>query len=152
MEKPADLTWKQWQFVEEYVAGGFNGTEAAKKAAYAPASAASLASALLSLPKISQAVSMVVASERAERAERYSPERVLRELETNSDLAREAGQLGPANRAWELIGKHGGMFVDRVESVHLGAEYRFTMQISESAESESLALDEPEEEEEFGRT
>ena len=83
---------------------------------------------------------MVVASERAERAERYSPERVLRELETNSDLAREAGQLGPANRAWELIGKHGGMFVDRSESVHLGAGYRFTMQIAESAESEGLFL------------
>lgn len=40
---------------------------------------------------------------------------ILEELRANAEEARAAGQYGPANRAYELIGREGGMFVERKE-------------------------------------
>lgn len=43
---------------------------------------------------------------------------VIEQLIDNAKQAKDEGQIGPANRALELIGKELGMFVDRKELTH----------------------------------
>jgi hypothetical protein len=52
-----------------------------------------------------------------------SREWVLEQLVDNLKLAKDTGQLAPANRAAELLGKELGMFVDRSENVNQNVSY-----------------------------
>jgi phage terminase small subunit len=85
-----------------------NATQAAVRAGYSAATAASQASRLLRDVKIQEAL-LVVRDHVAARLE-LSIEGVLKELIENVAEARAAGQYSSAVRGLELIGKHLGMF------------------------------------------
>lgn len=149
--KAADkLTPRQGAFVREYLVD-LNGTQAALRAGYAAASAASQASELLRVPKIAKAI----ADAQAERARRtdVTADRVVKELarvafadpahaygtdgrilavhempvEARAALAGmdvEEGEAGGVTRklktwnkvqALELLGKHLGMWTEKVQ-------------------------------------
>ena len=59
----------------------------------------------------------MVAAGRAELAQKaaLTAEWVLTELRTNHKLARSLEEMAASNKALELLGKHIGMFSDRVE-------------------------------------
>jgi phage terminase small subunit len=131
----AALPPMQALFVREYLVD-LNGTHAHKRAGYKAkndASAAAQASALLRKPNVSCAV----AAGRAVRAEQLELDAywVLKRLRDISDRAMKEEPVldmkgkptgewkfdsGGANKAAELIGKHLGMFKDKVE--HTGKD------------------------------
>lgn len=108
----AELNEKQKRFVEEYCID-YNATQAAIRAGYSPKSAEVTACRLLRNAKICEAIDQkrVKIAEKAE----LSAEWVLRELARNHELAKGIGELAASNKALELIGKHLGMFKDKVE-------------------------------------
>lgn len=55
------------------------------------------------------------ATEMATERLSITKETILRELWDNAQKAKDAGQIGPSNRALELLGKELGMFIDRKE-------------------------------------
>ena len=103
------MTDRQKRFVAEYVREP-NGTQAAIRAGYAPAGAASQASRLLKEPEIRQALKGIV-----EVYGGVEPEEVLRELrgvafarasDENGSQVKYSSKL----RALELLGKNLGLF------------------------------------------
>jgi len=109
-----DLTAKQLKFVEGMLIHG-KGGKAAIHAGYSKKSAAVTASRLLKDQRILTALE----SARAERASRTGsdPDQVIEKLWATYDRAAAAGRDAAACKALELIGKHSGMFTDRVEHV-----------------------------------
>jgi phage terminase small subunit len=103
------LTDKQARFVKEY-ALDHNGSEAAIRAGYAPKTARSTASRLLTKDNIRQALAVREQST-AEQLD-LTHQFVLKGL---MDIAREGKTESARVRAYELLGKHQGMFIDRVE-------------------------------------
>ena len=103
------MTDKQKRFVAEYVREP-NGTQAAIRAGYAPAGAASQACRLLREPEIREALKGIV-----EVYGGVEPEEVLRELRTVA-FARASDENGAQLkyssklRALELLGKNLGLF------------------------------------------
>ena len=61
--------------------------------------------------------------ERAATSVSLTREWVLEQIMDNLKQAKAKGDISPANRAAELLGKELGMFVDRSENVNLNAEY-----------------------------
>lgn len=121
------LTPKQQRFVAEYLVD-LNATQAAIRAGYSTRTAGSVGSENLKKPEIAAAVQ----AERAKLASRtgISQDYVLSRLKENAERAMQAvpmmdddgGSLGifrydgaVANRALELIGKHLGLFTEKVE-------------------------------------
>lgn len=118
------LTRRQLRFVEEYLLD-LNGTQAAIRAGYSPASAMVQASENLTKPKI-QAALQTGLKARAERNAitqdwviQHLRENVERAMQTHPVLDKEGEPTGDyiyqgnvANRALELLGKHLGMFQD----------------------------------------
>jgi phage terminase small subunit len=103
------MTLKQQKFVSEYLID-LNATQAAIRSGYSKRSAYSTAGILLGKPHIAKAVEKGM-KECAERA-KVSTDKVLRELAL---LAFENKNLTVKVRALELIGKHFGMFTDKLE-------------------------------------
>ena len=138
----AKLTPKQQRFVEEYLVD-LNATQAAVRAGYSARTASSIGEENLRKPEIQQAITEAKAKrskkvnitaeyvlgnlvEVAERCMQKRPvlnmkgEQVVDEDGNNKWTFDSKG----ANRALELLGKHVGCFVDKVElsgSVNLGA-------------------------------
>ena len=123
----SDLNDKQRRFVDEYLVD-LNATQAAIRAGYSERTAYSQGHDLLKKPEIAAAV-QESQSKRAERTE-LSADWVVTRLVENVDRAmqavavkdREGHETGEyqyegsvANRALELLGKHVGMFRDKVE-------------------------------------
>ena len=126
----ADLTNKQKMFVAEYLKD-LNATEAAIRAGYSPKNAAAIASRLVKKSQVDEAIKAAMA-ERANRVN-LDAQWVLKRLTEISDrcmdaepvLIREGNKWvesgewkfdsAGANRATELIGKHLGMFRDKLE-------------------------------------
>jgi phage terminase small subunit len=121
------LTGKRRRFVDEYLVD-LNGAQAAIRAGFAKGSAKQTADKLLKVPEIADAVAAGIA-ERAKRTE-ITQDWVLERLKEVAERslqhepARDAEgnivgdysfQHAGANRALELLGKHLGMFRDRVE-------------------------------------
>lgn len=106
------LTPKQQRFVEEYLVD-LNATQAAIRAGYSARTAAVQASRLLTNVNICFAVKAGQAK-RADAAE-ISQSWVVKKLRKNAELAHSIEQPGPANRSYELIGKHIGMWPNRPE-------------------------------------
>ena len=113
MSKAKKLTPKQNRFCKEYVTD-HNGKQAAIRAKYSAKTAESQASRLLSNAKVQVEVARLEKKVAAKLE--ITAEKVLRDLETDKLLAREAGQHSASIRATELQGKHLKMFVDRVEA------------------------------------
>ena len=121
------LTAKQERFVEEYLID-LNATQAAIRAGYSRKTANRTGSENLSKPGIAEAI----AKRQKERSERTEIDQdwVLMRLQQNIERAMEAVPVldshgnatgvwkyegAVANKALELLGKHLGMFRDRVE-------------------------------------
>ena len=104
------LTAKQQRFTEEYVVD-YNGTQAYIRAGYAKTGAAQSASVLLRNPKIQEAIGE--SREKAASQTQLTHQYVLEGLMEIADnpKARTPSRV----RAFELLGKHQGMFTDRLE-------------------------------------
>lgn len=105
-----NLTTQQLTFVEEYLFD-LNAKRAARRAGYAPATAARL----LRKPHIRAAIKRRM-DERKERL-KLSEEYVINRLIKEAEYEGEAGNATARVRALELLGKHLGMFWDRQETV-----------------------------------
>jgi phage terminase small subunit len=142
-KKEASLNPKQERFVQEYIID-YNATQAAIRAGYSEKTAGSQAHDLLKKPEIQAAVLAAQAEQRKRLA--ISQDWVLNRFRQISDRCIQAepvlsfdkvtGEWVPtgeykfdsagANRATELIAKHLGMFVDKVE--HTGRlEYEIVL-------------------------
>lgn len=117
------LTAKQQRFVEEYIID-LNATQAASRAGYSEKTAYSIGQENLKKPEIADEIEKR-RSKLSEKAE-ISAEWVLRELQDTYNKAKDVGDLSPANKSLELIGKHLGMFKDNVKLEHEGG---FTINI-----------------------
>ncbi len=103
------LTAKQERFCQEYVVD-FNATQAYVRAGYSETGAAQSASALLTNPKIQEVLAEVEAEDAAKT--QLTREFVIEGL---MDIAATAQVPSARVRAYELLGKHQGMFTDRLE-------------------------------------
>jgi len=129
-EKPQTregLTPKQSRFIDEYLVD-LNGTQAAIRAGYSPNSANEQASALLAKPNIRSLVDQLMA-ERAART-RIDADYVLDTIHSTVERCRQAEPVVDREgrptgeyrfdapsvlKGAELLGKHVGMFKDRLE-------------------------------------
>ena len=144
MEQPKKLKAKEERFCQEYIVD-YNGTQAAIRAGYAESSARSMASKLLTNHNIAARVRLLQ-KEQAERLQLSADVVLVKLFETLSMCMQavpvmiwdpverkmvESGQYSfdskGATKCLELIGKHLGMFTDRVQvsgSVNAGLELR----------------------------
>lgn len=109
------LTPKQERFVQEYLID-LNATAAYRRAGYRAKTdnaAGAGASALLRNPKVSGAIRAALGA-RSERTEITSDD-VLKGLHKEATLTGEDSSHSARVSAWGLIGKHLGMFKDKVE-------------------------------------
>lgn len=106
------LTAKQQRFVEEYMVD-LNATQAAIRAGYSEKTAHAIGQENLRKPTIAEEVKKRQ-EKLGEKAE-ITAEWVLMELVENHKMAREIGEIPASNKALELIGKHKGMFKDKLE-------------------------------------
>lgn len=119
------LNPRQERFVEEYIKDP-NATQAAIRAGYSPKTAQEQSSRLLSNVMISEAIKAkrLKISEKVE----LSQEWVLEKLKLIVDRTTKDDTFDPkgANKALELIGKHIGMFSDKLK---ITPDERITVQI-----------------------
>lgn len=110
---------KRRRFCAEYLVD-LNATQAAIRAGYSEKTAYSQGQRLLKNAEIKQYLSKAMAK-RAEEA-KIDADWVLAELKTNLRLAREREEIGHANKAIELIGKHTniGAFTDKLDVTSQG--------------------------------
>jgi len=106
------LTAKQARFVEEYLVD-LNATQAAIRAGYSKHTAKAIGHENLTKPDIAQAVS-AAQDQRSLRTE-ITQDWVLTEIRDTYLEARALKHLPAANQALQLIGRHLGMFTDRIE-------------------------------------
>jgi len=106
------MTPKQTLFVKEYLVD-LNATQAAIRAGYSAKTAEQQGSRLLRNAQVAAAVE----SGQAERAERVEvkADDVLRDIKRIAGKAETAGEYGAALKGRELLGKHLGLWVDKVE-------------------------------------
>ena len=109
-----ELTPKQARFVEEYLLD-LNAAAAARRAGYSEKNADSIAAQLLSKTKVFEAVQSSIAARSAKTE--ITAEYVLENLKRLSERCMSEKEFAPsaAARALELLGKHLGLFSDRVE-------------------------------------
>ena len=128
------LTARQARFVEEYLLDG-NGTQAAIRAGYSVRSAKQHGSRVLLTPQVQMALAerRAVVSARCELDAawvldrlREVTERCLQAVPVRDRLGQETGEwrfdAGGATRALALLGKHLGMFSERVDVQLLRSE------------------------------
>ena len=123
----AKLTPKQQLFVQEYIID-FNATQAAIRAGYSQNTAQEIGSENLSKPIIADAVSRAFA-ERSQRTRidqdwvLYRLQEIVERSMQHEEIMFEGGGTGiyrfnaaGANKALEMIGRHLGMFTDKVQA------------------------------------
>lgn len=117
MSQSKKLTAKQARFVEEYLID-LNATQAAIRAGYSDKTAKQKGYALLNDKHIKQAIS----EGQAKVSERtlVTQEDVIRGLLTEAEWQGEGSSHSARVSAWEKLGKHLGMFKDKVE--HTGKD------------------------------
>jgi phage terminase small subunit len=127
------LTAKQQRFVEQYLID-LNATQAAIRAGYSPRTAAQIGAENLRKPDISAAV-QAGRDEQQRHAELRADWVLLRLREEAERTGTGAGHSARV-RALELLGKHLGMFTDRV-SVETPVRLRITEVIVSTEEGDS---------------
>ena len=115
------LTAKQQRFIEEYLID-LNGTRAAKAAGYSEKTARNLACETLAKPYIQEAIQEALEAQK-ERTELTADYVInsLREVhhQAMNPVEGQKTNLNAANRALDLLGRHMGMFTDRMDvSIH----------------------------------
>jgi len=106
-QRPEGLTPKQQRFVDEYLID-LNATQAAIRAGYSERTAAEIGWENLSKPHVAHAIALAQA-ERATRTH-IAQDDVIRGLLAETVVSGERGQAGARVRAWEILGKHLGLF------------------------------------------
>lgn len=109
------LTPRQAAFVQEYLVD-LNATQAAIRAGYSEKTAGRTGHENLKKPEIAQAIQEAQA-ERAERLE-VTQDDVVRGLHKEATLEGEGSSHSARVAAWAHLGKHLGMFTDKVENTH----------------------------------
>lgn len=104
------LTAKQQRFTEEYVVD-FNASAAAKRAGYSPKTAYAIGFENLRKPEIQEAIgeSRAKAAKQTQLTHQYVLDGLMG-IATDPDATHSARV-----RSFELLGKHQGMFTDRLE-------------------------------------
>ena len=108
------LTQKQDKFIREYLANGYNATQAAIKAGYSKKTAYSIGQENLTKPEIKAALAQH--SEQEQKQFQYTKEEHFKELEELKQEAKRTGALAAAVKAAELKGKLCGLYIDKVET------------------------------------
>lgn len=103
---------QQKRFVEEYLKD-LNATRAAIRAGYSKKSAAQQGHELLRNPKV--AAALTAAMEKRSARTEITQDKVVERLKHLSVKAEEAGQFAAAISAEVSLGKHVGMFTEKVE-------------------------------------
>jgi phage terminase small subunit len=108
------LTMKQDAFVQELQVD-LNASAAARRAGYSVKNAGRIAGELMEKTHIIAAV----AAAQAERSRRtqITADSVIAEVIRLGKVAEKAGQLAVAVRSLELVGKHLGLWTDRIETI-----------------------------------
>jgi phage terminase small subunit len=122
------LTPKQRRFVDEYLVD-LNATRAAIRAGYSPKTANEQASMNLAKLSIREAVAKAREMQRA-RLERTADD-VLRDIYDAAKKALAEGDLRTALKAYELEGRHLGLFEDRLK-VSGGVEVRIVSEFDDA--------------------
>lgn len=106
------LTAKQARFVDEYLID-LNATQAAIRAGYSPKTAKEIGAENLTKPNIAQALAEAQAkvSERVE----ITQDMVLKGLHEEAQYTGEGSSHSARVSAWSQLGKHLGMFKDKME-------------------------------------
>lgn len=112
---PKKLTHKQELFCREYVANGYNATQAAIKAGYSPKTAYSSGQRLLKHVEIKSALEKH--SKMEQEKFNYTKEAHFKELDELKDLAKQTGNVAAAVKATELKGKLCGLYIEKVEAL-----------------------------------
>jgi phage terminase small subunit len=108
----AKLTAKQQRFIEEYLID-LNATQAAIRAGYSEKNADKIGSQLLGKTRVKEQIDKAL--EKRSNKLNLDAEWVLTRLMDISNAAYQANDYSPANKATELIGKHLGLFTDKLE-------------------------------------
>lgn len=109
---PDGMNERQTRFVEAYLIDP-NGKKAAIAAGYSSKGAEVTASKLLRNSKVRVALNEAIAA-RAERVE-VKADDVLRDIDRIAKAAEGAGEYTAALKGRELLGKHLGLFTDKLE-------------------------------------
>ena len=112
----ANLTPKQQRFVEEYLID-LNATQAAIRAGYSEKTAQEIGSENLSKPMVAKAIAE--AQEKLSNKAQVTVEMVVQGLLNEAKDLSEGSTQSARVSAWAHLGKHLGMFKDKVE--HTGA-------------------------------
>ena len=113
----ANLTPKQQRFVEEYLID-LNATQAAIRAGYSEKTAQEIGSENLSKPMVAKAIAE--AQEKLSNKAQVTVEMVVQGLLNEAKDLSEGSTQSARVSAWAHLGKHLGMFKDKVE--HTGKD------------------------------
>ena len=113
----ANLTPKQQRFVEEYLID-LNATQAAIRAGYSEKTAQEIGSENLSKPMVAKAIAE--AQEKLSNKTQVTVEMVVQGLLNEAKDLSEGSTQSARVSAWAHLGKHLGMFKDKVE--HTGKD------------------------------
>lgn len=109
---PQKLTTKQQRFVEEYLID-LNATQSAIRAGYSPKTAYSIGVENLKKPEINSAIQTA----QAERQKRtlVTQDMVIKGLLSEAEFCGEGSSHSARVSAWGHLGKHLGMFTEKVQ-------------------------------------
>ena len=110
---PVKLTRKQQAFCQEYMANGYNATQAAIKAGYSKKTAYSIGQRLLK--KVEIKAELERNTQAAQEKFEYTKEEHFKELEELKLAAKKTGALAAAVKAAELKGKLCGLYIEKQE-------------------------------------
>lgn len=110
---PVKLTRKQQVFCQEYMANGYNATQAAIKAGYSKKTAYSIGQRLLKNVEVK--AELEKNTQAAQEKFEYTKEEHFKELEELKLAAKKSGALAAAVKAAELKGKLCGLYIEKQE-------------------------------------
>jgi len=130
------------KFCDEYMID-MNGAAAYLRAGYncSEETARANASRLLANANIKEEISK--RQQKVQETTEFNAEWVLNELADNHRMAKQMGDINPSNKALELIGKHIGMFTEKVKmdvSGQVNHEHEYFIEQQITADPETIGL------------